>query len=289
MNNGESLDKKIKISLVLNTGFAALEFAVGVFAGSLALMSDAAHNLTDSFSLLVAFFGQKFARKKANDEHTFGYGKASILAALLNSFILVALAVYICITAIDRLNEKVVIQGGVVMAVAIVGIFINGTIAWIFHKHKDDLNIKTAYVNMLYDTLTSVGALLAGALIYFFNWQWADVAASVLIGLSLLYNGIKLIDQVAHVLLEGVPDGLDTKAVRADIAAMAGVNMVDDLHIWSIGSQKAALNCRLIVENKDFDQNLKILDAVKIMLKEKYKFNHVSIELGLSPLGPHEH
>ena len=289
MNNDDGLGKKIKISLVLNTGFAVLEFGVGIFAGSLALMSDAAHNLTDSFSLLVSFFGQKLSNKKATEEHTFGYGKAGILAAFFNSLILVALAVYIFVSAINRANEHVAISGGLVMVVAIVGVFINGVIAAIFYKHQNILNIKTAYVNMLFDTLTSVGALIAGALIYFFGWEWADTVASALIGLSLFYNGLKLVNQVTHVLLEGVPEGLDTKKVRENIAAVAGIHTVDDLHIWSIGNQKAALNCRLIVETKDFDQNLKAIAAVKEMLTAKYKFNHITIELGVSPLMPHEH
>lgn len=283
------LEKKIKLSLGLNTAFAVFEFIVGVFAGSLALVSDSAHNLTDSFSLLISFFGQKFARKKATQQHTFGYGKATILAALANSLVLVLLAVYICYSAVSRLNENIHIQGGLVMVVAIAGIIVNGAIAKIFYNERQDLNIKAAYVNMLYDTITSAGAFLAGLLIYFFAWEWADTAVSIIIGFALLYNGIKLINQATHVLLEGVPENLDVAAVKNDIAAVAGVKMVDDLHVWSIGSQKSALNCRLILAGKDFDNNLQIVVAVKQMLAEKYGFNHATIELATEPLGPHEH
>lgn len=283
------LEKKIKVSFGLNTAFAVFEFIVGVFSGSLALMSDSAHNLTDSFSLLISFFGQKFARKKATHEHTFGYGKATILAALANSLVLVLLAIYICFTAISRINEQIHIQGGLVMIVAVAGIVVNGTIAKIFYKERQDLNIRAAYVNMLYDTITSAGALLAGALIYFFAWEWADTAVSIAIGFALLYNGIKLINQAIHVLLEGVPENLDVAAVKSSITSMTGVKMVDDLHIWSIGSQKSALNCRLIPAGKDFNTNLQMVAAIKQMLAEKYGFNHATIELALEPLGPHEH
>jgi len=255
----------------------------------LALVSDSAHNLTDSFSLLISFFGQKFARKKATEEHTFGYGKATILAALANSLILVCLALYVCLSAIGRLKEHVHVQGAVVMAVAIVGIAVNGTIAKIFYEEREDLNARTAYVNMFYDALTSAGAFLAGLLIYFFGWEWADTAVSIAIGFALLYNGIKLINQATHVLLEGVPENLDVAAVKNSIAAVSGVKMVDDLHIWSIGSQKSALNCRLIPVGKDFDNNLQVVGAVKKMLAEKYGFNHATIELALEPMGPHEH
>ena len=283
------LEKKIKLSLGLNTAFAAFEFIMGIFSGSLALLSDSAHNLTDSFSLLVSFFGQKFAQKKATKEHTFGYGKASILTALINSIILVSLAVYIWFSAYRRISEPTHIQGGLVMIVAIAGIFVNGAIARIFYKDRQDLNIKSAYVNMLYDTITSAGALLAGALIYFFAWEWADTAVSIVIGIALLYNGVKLINQATHVLLEGVPENLNVDEVRTSITAIPGVQMVDDLHIWSIGSQKSALNCRLIPTGKDFDVNLQMVGAVKQMLAEKYGFNHATIELALKPLGPHEH
>lgn len=283
------LEKKIKLSLGLNTAFAIFEFFVGIFSGSLALLSDSAHNLTDSFSLLISFFGQRFAQKKPTDEHTFGYGKASILTALINSIILVSLAVYIWYSAYSRINEPAHIQGGLVIIVAIAGIFVNGAIARIFYKDRQDLNIKSAYVNMLYDTITSAGALLAGLLIYFFGWEWTDTAVSIAIGFALLYNGIKLINQAIHVLLEGVPENLNVAEVKNSITAVTGVQTIDDLHIWSIGSQKSALNCRLIPAQKDFNANIQMVGAIKKMLSEKYGFNHVTIELALEPLPPHEH
>jgi cobalt-zinc-cadmium efflux system protein len=283
------LEKKIKLSLGLNTAFAVFEFFVGIFAGSLALVSDSAHNLTDSFSLLISFFGQKFAQKKATEEHTFGYGKASILTALINSIILVSLAAYIWFSAYTRLTEHTHVQGGLVIIVAIFGIIVNGTIAKIFYDDRQNLNIKSSYINMLYDTFTSGGALLAGVLIYFFAWEWTDTAVSIAIGFALLYNGAKLINQAVHVLLEGVPENLKTVEVKNSITAVAGVQMVDDLHIWSIGSQKSALNCRLIPAQKDFNTNIQMVAAIKKMLAEKYGFNHVTIELALEPLPPHEH
>ena len=283
------LEKKIKLSLGLNSAFAIFEFIVGIFSGSLALLSDAAHNLTDSFSLLISFFGQKFAQKKPTQEHTFGYGKASILTALINSIILVSLGIYIWYSAINRLHEQVHIQGGLVIIVAIFGILVNGAIAKIFYNDRGDLNIKSAYVNMLYDTITSAGALVAGALIYFFAWEWADTAVSIIIGCALFYNGAKLINQATHVLLEGVPENLDVKKVKNDITSVPGVLQVDDLHIWSIGSQKSALNCRLIPTQKDFNTNIALVAAIKKMLSQKHGFNHVTIELALEPAPAHEH
>ena len=157
-----SINRKLQLGVVLNTGFTIFEFIIGFLSGSLALISDASHNLTDSLALVVAFFANKIAERPANLQKTYGYGRASILAALLNALILIALAAYIFYGAYQRFQEPEPVEGGLVMVVAFVGILINAGVAFLFSKDCEDLAIRSAFLSMAMDALASVGALLAG-------------------------------------------------------------------------------------------------------------------------------
>src|SRR5574338_143498 len=180
-----NLDNKLKLGLVLNTGFTILEFSAGIFSGSLALISDSGHNLTDSLSLLIAFFANKIAKREANIDHSYGYGRATILAAFLNGLILVLLAGYIFYEALGRLMHPESVAGNLVMIVAFVGILVNGSIALLFRKDTKDLNVRGTYINMFYDTLASVGTLLAGLLIILTKQTIFDSLIGILIGVLL--------------------------------------------------------------------------------------------------------
>lgn len=277
----KNLDNKLKLGLLLNTGFTIFEFAIGIFSGSLALISDAGHNLTDSLSLLIAFFAQKIARREANADHSYGYGRATILAALLNGLILVLLAFYIFYEAFGRLTKPEPVEGGLVMIVAFVGIIINGSIALIFRKSQEDLNIKSAYVNMFYDMLASVGALIAGLLIILTRLTIFDSIISILIGILLLRSSWSVARDAMHVLLEGVPEGLKPEEVKKAILTIPSVEAVDDLHVWAISSQYAALSCHVVIEDCDLEKSTKIVKQIKEELHQKFNIEHATIEIEL--------
>ena len=277
----KNLDNKLKLGLLLNTGFTIFEFAIGIFSGSLALISDAGHNLTDSLSLLIAFFAQKIARREANADHSYGYGRATILAALLNGLILVLLAFYIFYEAFGRLTKPEPVEGGLVMIVAFVGIIINGSIALIFRKSQEDLNIKSAYVNMFYDMLASVGALIAGLLIILTRLTIFDSIISILIGILLLRSSWSVARDAMHVLLEGVPEGLKPEEVKKAILTIPSVEAVDDLHVWAISSQYAALSCHVVIEDCDLEKSTKIVKQIKEELHKKFNIEHATIEIEL--------
>jgi cobalt-zinc-cadmium efflux system protein len=283
------INKKLKIGMVLNAGFAFLEITVGIAAGSLALISDASHNLTDSLSLLVAWAGQKISKKPATQGHTFGYGKATILTALTNSIILIAIAGYIFYEAYQKIVHPSPVKGGLIMIVAGVGIIVNTTVALMFLKHRDNLNMRGAFLNMAFDALASVGAVLAGLIIYLTGKTIADPIVGIVIGLLLIYGSVKIINDAVHILLEGVPKNIDVQEVEKIILNTFGVKSVHDLHLWSIASQKLALNCHIIPEHFDLQNNVEIIKQIKQNLRTKLEFSHITIEAELEPCPPHEH
>ncbi len=281
-----NLDNKLKLGLVLNTGFTIFEFAIGILSGSLALVSDAGHNLTDSLSLLIAFFANKIAKREANVEHSYGYGRATILAALLNGIILVLLAGYIFYEAVKRITQPEPVSGGLVMIVAFVGILINSSIALLFRKNQDDLNIRGAYINMFYDALASVGALLAGFLILVTHQTIFDSLISILIGILLVRSSWEVIRAAMHVLLEGVPEGVHGEKVKEAILNTPQIKHVDDLHIWAISSHYAALSCHVVIENCNLEESTKLIKQIKETLHGKFNIEHATIEAELTECPP---
>lgn len=285
-NTPSSLDNKLKLGLALNTSFTIIEFIAGILSGSLALTSDAGHNLTDSLSILISFFGNKISKREANEDHSYGYGRASILTALLNGFILILLAGYIFYEAFRRITKPEPVEGGVVMLIAFIGILVNGSIALLFRKEKADLNIRGAYVNMFFDMLASVGALLAGLLIVITGQTIFDPIISILIGILLVRSSISVVRDAMHVLLEGVPEGIDAKKVKDAILALPKIKNVDDLHIWAISSRLSALSCHIVIEDCDMEESTKIVKQVKEDLHKSFNIEHATIETELTECPP---
>lgn len=280
------IDKKLKLGLALNTGFTVFEFIIGFTSGSLALISDAAHNLTDSMSILIAFFANKLAGRQATIDKTYGYGRATILAALINTFILFALAAYIFYEAYKRFLDPQPLEGSIIMIVAFVGILINGSVTFLFYKTKSDLNMKGTYLNMLYDTLASVGALGAGLVILLTNWTMIDPLISVIIAVMQLKSGWEVVRSGFHVLLDGVPEGLSIPDVKNAILKAQGVTGLDDLHVWALSTTSSALSCHPIIKDCTLKESLTVKENVKQMLSEKFHIEHATIETELTQ-GPH--
>ncbi len=257
------LNKRLKGGLILNSIFMVFELAVGIFSGSLALISDAGHNLTDSLSLLIAFLANKIAGREANIEHSYGFGRATILAAFVNGLILILLSLFIFYEALQRIMHPAPVAGGIIASVAFVGILVNGSIAFIFKNETKDLNIKGAYINMFYDMLASVGALVAGLLILLTGLTVFDPLIGILIGVMLLKSSWGVIQDAMHVLLEGIPEGLNGEKIREAICRIPKIKAVDDLHIWAISSQYSALSCHVVIEDCDMVESTKIVKKIK--------------------------
>ncbi|MDP2932699.1 MAG: cation diffusion facilitator family transporter [bacterium] len=280
-HNTASVNKKLKLGLVLNTAFTAFEFIVGFFSGSLALISDAGHNLADSMSLVVTFFAAKFGDREADDRHSYGHERITIIAALFNASILVVLALYIFYSAVNRIFHPEPVAGGLVMAVAAFGIIINGSVALLFIRERD-LHMRSAFLNMAFDTIASLGALVAGAFIYFFKQTIADPIISIGIGCMIIYSARGIIKDSINILLEGVPEGINLNAIGAAIKTVERIKEIDDLHIWSLSSHDIALSCHIVVENCDLSQSVATVKEVKKLLLEKFSISHATIEIELA-------
>ena len=287
IHTAKNLDNKIKLGLVLNFGFTLFEFGVGIFSGSLALISDAGHNLSDSLSLVIAFFGNKVAKREANEEHTYGYGRATIITALINALLLLGLSIFIFYEAYKRILNPEPVEGFLVAIVALIGMTMNVGVAFLFRNEKQDLNIRSAYINMLFDALASGGALLAGILIVVTKLTIFDSLISIIIGLLLIRSGWSLVKKALHVLLEGVPEGINMEKVKkAIINHNAMIKAVDDLHIWAISSQYAALSCHVVIEDCDLEKSTRLVKQIKEELHQKFNIEHATIETELVECPP---
>lgn len=283
----ENLDKKFKLGLVLNTSYTIFEFIMGFASGSLALVSDAAHNLTDSLSLVVSFLANKISQRSANEEKTYGYGRASILAALLNALILIVLAGYIFFEAWQRLMHPKPVEGKLVMIVAGVGMFMNAGVAALFFKNRNDINTKSAFLGMAFDALASLGALIAGLIILLTGKTIFDPLISVLIGVMLVWSAWGVAKEALHMLLDGVPEGTDIKEIKRAICRIPGVTDLDDLHVWAISAHDSGLSCHAIMESADLPSVIATVSKIKIMLRDKFHIDHATIEIQLTQ-GPHD-
>jgi cobalt-zinc-cadmium efflux system protein len=279
--------KVFTLGLVLNTGFTIFELTVGVLTGSLALIADGMHNLTDSLTLGIAFIAERIGKRNADDRRSYGYGRARIIASLLNSGILIAIAAFIGYEAVQRLNEPRAVPGLTVAAVAAVGIGINGSIALLLSRQRHDLNARSAYTNMLYDTLSSVGALVVGFAIAVFGWTWLDSLVGIVIATMLLYATVGIIRDAVHILLEGVPREVDLRLVKHALAKLDNVLGVDDIHAWTIDDNYYAFSCHLVVDELKFIESRKTVEIAKELLASKYGFKHSTIEVELKDCHNH--
>ena len=281
-------DGSIKFGLVLNTGFTIVEVVFGILTGSLALIADAAHNLTDTFTLSVSFAANRLAKREANDSKTFGYGRATILAALLNASVMLAVAAFIVIEAIQRFGDPHPVEGGVVAVVAFVGILVNGSIAYVLSKNRKDLNMRSAFVDMAFDALSSLGAVIAGLIIWLTGITWVDSAVGLVIAALLVYNTLKILREAVQILLEGTPADLDIAAVTDSIVSTDKVMKVDDMHVWAIRSGYNALSCHIVIDEKQLPNSRDIVEAVKAKLRNEQNIQHATIEVELEDCTTHD-
>ena len=287
-HNTDTKDSSIKFGLILNSLYTVVEFGFGIATGSLALIADATHNLTDTFTLTVSFIANRIAKREANEQKTFGYGRATILAALLNASVMLAVAGFIIFEAIQRLQHPVAIEGGIVAIVASVGILVNGSIAYVLSKSRKDLNMRSAFIDMAFDALSSLAAVISGLIIYFTGVKYVDSIVGLVIAALLLYNTLKILKEAVQILLEGTPADLDIAAVTEAITSTDKVMKVDDMHVWAIRSGYNALSCHIVIDEKQLPKSRDIVEAVKAKLRKEHDIHHATIEVELEDCTTHD-
>lgn len=252
--------------------------AVGGFVtNSLALLADAGHMLSDAASVGLALFAMWIAQRPRTPERTFGFHRTEILAAAANGATLVVVAVYIVIAACGRLRHPPEVNGRVMMLIAVGGLFLNLAGMAILHGGRNtSLNVTEAWLHVLSDTLGSVQALAAGALIWAFGWNWADPLASVIIGVLVICSAWSLLREAVDVLMETVPRHVDAEVVRQAIGTIEGVEAVHDLHIWTITSGFVSLSAHVNVSGRD---PTSVLDEARRVVRERFDIEHSTIQM----------
>lgn len=264
-NDAGELGNRFKVGFIINSAFMLLEYTVGFLSGSLILIADASHNLTDSVTLAVSWAGNYIARKPADSSHTFGHGRSTVLSAFINSSVLLAIGIFIFFEAYQRFLHPVPIEGGIIVTVAMVGIIANSLVALIFRKYTNDLNVKAAYTNMAFDAVFSIAALLAGLLIILTRKTWIDPIVSIGVGLGLLYAAIGILRQATHIFLEGTPKGISIDEVRNIILANDAVTDVGTIYAWTIASNEHVLCCTIVPRKIDY---MKLQEATTVMKRD---------------------
>ncbi|WP_445361242.1 cation diffusion facilitator family transporter [Microbulbifer sp. EKSA005] len=273
---GNGALRPLIIALVLTLSFSIVEAIGGWLSGSLALLGDAAHMLTDTFALALGAIAAVLAKKPADRELSFGWGRAEVLAAVTNGLIMLLIVVGISFMAIDRLRNPQPVHGSTVMLIAAMGLLINILAAWVLLKGERTLNIRGALLHVMGDMLGSVAALASGAVIYFTGWVPIDPLLSLLICLLILVSCVRLLRDAIDVLMERVPRELSLPVVGETLAAVTGVRSVHDLHIWRLDSSTISLSAHIVVD--DLQAWPSVLERLRETLVKRFDIDHITLQ-----------
>lgn len=281
----EGNKKGLLLALIITTGIMLLEFFGGLFTNSLALLSDSGHMLSDASSLLLSLVAFWFATRPASPKKTYGFYRFEILAALFNAITLFIIAGFIVYEAVQRFFEPPTVASGTMMIIAGIGLLANLLSAWSLISKgdvKNNVNLRSAYLHVLGDALGSVGAIIAGVLMLFFEWYIADPIISVVVAILILRSAWGVLTHSIHILMEGTPITINQKDVKATIEEIDGVIDVHDLHIWTITSGMDSLTCHILIKD-DFDSQ-EILQHAIDKIREKFKIEHTTIQIEKSSI-----
>ncbi|MGD8188971.1 cation diffusion facilitator family transporter [Brevibacillus ginsengisoli] len=276
----EGNKKGLTIALIITFGIMILEFFGGLITNSLALLSDSGHMLSDTSSLILSLVAVRFATKPASPKKTYGYYRFEILAALFNGITLFLISAFIIWEAYGRFVNPPTVSSGSMMLIAIIGLLANLLSAYSLMKKgdiKNNINLRSAYLHILGDALGSVGAILAGLVMWCFGWYVADPIISVLVALLILKGAWGVITHTVHVLMEGTPITVNQEEVKETLVRIEGVLDIHDLHIWTITSGLDSLTCHLLIE--DGRDSQKILQEAIHLIGEKFKIQHTTIQV----------
>lgn len=269
--------KAFIIGILLNTGFIAIEAVMGFVSDSLALLSDAGHNLADVLGLVLAWGAAVLARRPATRRYTYGLKRTTILAALANAILLLLGVGAIALEAINRLREPATVEGGVVAWVAGVGILVNGFTAWLFMAgRKDDLNVRGAFLHMAADAAVSLGVMISGLVILWLGWEWVDPVVSLVVVAVILWSTWGLFTESLGLSLDAAPGSADVFAIQKFLEELPDVKEVHHLHVWALSTTETALTVHLVKRTPQIDDNL--LAHIREELAEHYRITHPTIQ-----------
>lgn len=285
------LRNRLHVALALNAVVIVTEFVGGLLIDSIGLMSDAGHNLVDQGSLFLALYAHILTARPATETRTFGYHRAGIVAAFLNSFLLLLTAVGISLVSLKRLLHPVAVPGGWVMLIALASFAANLSIALLLQRGaKDDLNIKSAFWHMLSDAWVSLGVFVSGGIILLTGWTILDPLVSLLVVGAIVRGAWPLFRESLEVLLESTPQGVSASHVAATIEAIPGVKNVHDLHIWAVEPRLVMLTCHVLVDGDDSAMTDALLQTIRACVASDFGIKHVTVQMevqGCHPVAVH--
>jgi cobalt-zinc-cadmium efflux system protein len=299
------LDGRYLYSILITLVVLAAEVIGGIWTGSLALLSDSGHVLTDVLALVISFAAYKLAQRPSDDSHTYGYHRLEVFAALLNGISLAVISIGIWWEAAQRFLKPNEILGIPMMVIAVIGLIANILVALVLkadhhsdndhdpsHQHphassvgKDDINLHSAYLHVIGDAVSSVGVIIAGLAIWLTGALWIDPLISILIGIMIAASSYRVLRRATHILLEGTPEGISINEIVTSVSQIQGVSDIHDLHVWNICSGHASLSAHVALTPEGCSNQIEILNLIREMLLAKFSLDHVTIQLETESCG----
>jgi cobalt-zinc-cadmium efflux system protein len=268
----------LRFSLAATLAYVAVTLVAGLRSHSLALVSEAGHNASDFLALLLSLVAVYLQSRPAGPSKTFGYQRAGVLAAFINAGALIAISIWIAVEAIHRLNAPVAVQPRVMIIVAAAGVVMNGVIAALLWGVARDVNLRSAFLHMAGDTLSTAAVIVGGAGILLTGHNWIDPVLSLLIAALILWSSLGIVRESFNILLEGTPRGISLTEIRSAMEAIEGVINVHDLHVWSLGSNSSAMACHVTIADIPPSESACILTRLKQLLRERFHVSHTTIQ-----------
>jgi cobalt-zinc-cadmium efflux system protein len=268
----------LRISLAATLAYVVITFVAGLRAHSLALLSESGHNVSDFLALLLSFAAVYFQSRPADQARTFGYQRAGVLAAFINAATLIAISIWIAIEAIHRLSTPVAVEPRLMMIVAAAGVAMNGVIAALLWGVARDLNLRSAFIHMAGDTLSTAAVIAGGAGILLTGHNWIDPVLSLFIAALIFWSSVGIVRETLNILLEGTPRGVSLTQIRSGMESVEGVINVHDLHVWCIGSQSRALACHVTIADIPPSESACILGNLNHVLHDHFQISHTTIQ-----------
>ena len=272
----------LKLSLALTFLYILATFIFGLRAHSLALLSEAGHNVSDFLALALSFFAVYLQTRPATDERTFGYQRAGVLAGFVNALTLIVLSVWLAIAAIHRFAVPINVEPKVMMIVAAAGVVMNGLIAGLLWKFSRDVNIRSVFLHMLGDTISTAAVIVGGFFIRLTGIEWIDPLLSLLIAVMILWSSWSIVRETLHILLEGTPRSIDLNEIRTAMQSVKGVIGVHDLHVWSLTAQSHALASHVQIVEMPMSETESVLERLNHQLRDHFGISHTTIQLEIT-------
>ncbi|MDP4226518.1 MAG: cation diffusion facilitator family transporter [Bacteroidota bacterium] len=278
--NGEARGKRLLITTVINFSFAVIECLGGFFSNSLSLISDSLHNLGDAFSAFLAFFANKIGERKSDVDKTFGYKRAEILVALLNSLALIAICIFLFVEAYERLLNPKPVKGVLMFVVALAGLLANLFSMLLLRRNSsDNLNLKAAYLHLLGDTFSSVLVIIGGIAITFWGIYWIDPLITFIVGIFLLKESYKVLKEAVEILMQAAPCELDLNDLKKEIELIPEISNIHHIHAWRLNDSQSYLECHIdLKDDLKVSESQQVKEKVDGILRKKFQLQHITVQ-----------